>query len=128
LPGFAFQQYIPKMELTGCVTVAGLFVIGADGLCRPAAAQPPIRFADQCAGPEDPPQELLRQADFVPFKPGTDDTVLAHAVSPSGKPEPDWLCGLRGGGLEAVVRVLGPRLWCGGQLSLGGLPAPAACP
>ncbi|HRK43572.1 MAG TPA: DUF2169 domain-containing protein [Gemmobacter sp.] len=116
LPGFAFQQYNPKMELTGCVTVSALFDIGRDGACHPAAEQPSIRLADEMIGPETgapetPPQELRHQADFVPCKPATDVTVLARAVSPSGAPEASWLCGLRGAGLEALLRVHGPRLW-----------------
>lgn len=110
-PAFAFRQYNNQAELTGCVTVAALFDINSQGFCQSAEVQPEIRLTDELIGPEDPPQELARQADFLPFKPGTDVTVLAEAISPSGRPEQSWDCSIRGAGLAARLRVHGPRRW-----------------
>ncbi|WP_157994798.1 DUF2169 family type VI secretion system accessory protein [Paracoccus tegillarcae] len=110
-PAFAFRQYNNQAELTGCVTVAALFEVNSQGICQSIGVQPEIRLTDELIGPEDPPLELKRQADFLPFKPGTDVTVLAEAVAPSGRPEQSWYCGIRGAGLEARLRVHGPRRW-----------------
>ncbi|MGH0004676.1 DUF2169 family type VI secretion system accessory protein [Pseudovibrio ascidiaceicola] len=110
-PAFAFQQYNTNSELAAVVTVKGTYEIAAGNSLRFMAEQPEIALDDTFTGPEDPPAHLVHLSDFVPFKPGTDVTVLARSYAPSGKPEQSWLTGLKVGDIEHVLRVYGPRFW-----------------
>lgn len=106
-----FRQFNLVGALNGVVAVRGAFDIAPDQPLRPAAAQPQFQWSDLYEGP---PREshLLSQADFVPYKPGTDVTFLGAAYAPDGVAATSWVCGLRiGERLKKLVRVHGPRWW-----------------
>lgn len=86
-PAFAFQQYNNRAELLAVITARATYEIIEGNSLRFMEEQPEIVLTDNFTGPEDSPAHLVQQADFIPFKPGTDVTALARSYSPSGKPE-----------------------------------------
>lgn len=110
-PAFIFRQYNPMGEMNVAVTISALFDIADGRTLTSATEQREIQKSDEYTGPEDPPRHLLRQADFVPFKMGTDVTAIAKAWSPSGRPEESWLVGIRVASQDKLLRVHGPRSW-----------------
>lgn len=109
-PGLAFKQYNARSELNGVLALRGTFDIRPGGALTPSGGQTPFLLKDEYAG-EGQRAHLLRQADFVPFKPGTDVTVLARAHAPFRQPQPSWLAGIKVGDRQKLLRVHGPRHW-----------------
>ena len=95
-PAAAFGQFDMAGALDAIVAVSGSFVIVPGGPLRVAAYQQPFQWIDDYDGdPQTMP--LLRQGDLVPFKPGTDVTVLGDAHCPASSFDPGaahWRCGL----------------------------------
>lgn len=110
-PAFLFRQYNPLGEMNVAVTVSALFDIADGRNLSPSADQREIQKSDEYTGPEKPTRHLLRQADFLPYKIGTDVTAIAQAWSPSGEPEISWLAGIRVAAQDKLLRVHGPRAW-----------------
>lgn len=106
-----FRQFNLAGTLNGVVAVRGDFDIVHDEVIALSPTQLPFQWAD--GYDRDPHDSLLvRPSDFVPFKPGTDLTVLGTTFSPRGEPCPQWTCGVRVvGKLEKVICVHGPRFW-----------------
>jgi hypothetical protein len=106
----AFRQYNLAGRLNGVVAVRGTFRVALNGPLVPVKAQAPLVLADTYDG--DPHQgPLTAQSDLVPFKPGTDVTLIGLAYAPDRRPLPHWLCTLRVGSLRKTLRVMGPRSW-----------------
>jgi hypothetical protein len=110
-PAFCFQKYNSRKELMGVVTTSALFDVDEYGVLRSSAVQRPIQLSDAYSPDTEGPPALLRTADFVPYRPATDVTVLAHAVAPANQPATSWLVGLMVGQKSVVLRVHGPRHW-----------------
>lgn len=110
-PAFIFRQYNPLGELNVAVTISALFDIPDGRSLRAAPEQREIQKSDEYTGPTEPTRHLLRQADFVPYKMGTDVTAIAKAWSPSGTPEKSWLAGIRVASKDKLLRIHGPRDW-----------------
>jgi hypothetical protein len=106
-PGFLFQQYNNRAELVLVVALRETFEISATGQLALHLPRPPVLLADTY----DDLGQLLDPADFVPYKPGTDVTVLANAHTPSGQPERTWTVGIEIAGRSKNLRVYGPRFW-----------------
>ncbi len=117
--GFAavlFRQFDRNGRLDAVIAVRGTFDIVGGRALQVAAVQEGVQWEDRFDGdPQAAP--LLRQADLVPFKPGTDVTVLgdAHCPDPAGLPA--WPCGIQMTGpsgavlLDKRLRITGPRWW-----------------
>ncbi len=72
---FAFRQFDREGALDGVVSVRGTFRVEPGLALATADDQEAFQWEDVYDG--DPQQRpLLRQSDLVPFKPGTDVTVL----------------------------------------------------
>lgn len=109
-PGLAFKQYNARSELNGVLALRATFDIRPGEALTASTGQRPFLLKDEYAG-EGQRSHLLRQADFVPFKPGTDVTVLGRAYAPFGRPQPYWLTGIKVGDRQKLLRVHGPRHW-----------------
>lgn len=106
-----FRQFNMVGALNGVVAVRGTFDIVPDGTISVSSVQVPFQWSDEYEGePQD--SHLVTPADFVPYKPGTDVTVLGVTYAPGGEAATDWVCGIRvGTRLEKLVRVHGTRYW-----------------
>ena len=112
--GFAaefFRQFNLSGALNGVVAVRGTFDLVHQQVLSPSEMQEPFQWSDIYAG--DPHQShLITPSDFVPFKPGTDITILGTSYVPDGVPKPNWVCGVRiGQRLTKLIRVHGSRFW-----------------
>ncbi len=107
---FAFRQFDREGALDGVVSVRGTFRVEPGLALATADDQEAFQWEDVYDG--DPQQRpLLRQSDLVPFKPGTDVTVLGDAVNPNADGSP-FLCRIRiGERIDASLRVMGTRYW-----------------
>lgn len=110
-PAFAFQQYNNRAELLAIITARATYEIVDGNLLRFMEEQPEIGYSDTFTGSEDTTAHLVHQADFVPYKPGTDVTVIGRSYAPSGKSDKSWLAGIKVGEKEKILRVFGPRYW-----------------
>lgn len=123
VPAFIFQQYNNRAELIAVITAKATYEISTPCELTFLKEQPEILLVDEYTGPETPPAHLVRQADFIPFKPATDVTVLARAFSPTRKPQNSWVCSIKVAGREVALQVHGPRFWSwseeGGTWELG---------
>ncbi len=111
LSAAVFRQFNLTGTLNGVVAVRGTFDLLADGRLSRSPQQQPFLWADLYEG--DPHHSLLvGPSDFVPFKPGTDVTVLGTTFAPEGRPHQQWTCGIRvAGRLEKLLEIHGPRVW-----------------
>ena len=115
-PASVFRQFDRKGGLDAVVAVRGTFDVVPGGRLAVSAEQEAFQWEDAYEG--DPhAMPLMRQADLVPFKPGTDVTVLADAYCPNPAGAPSWPVGLRilnapgAALLDKHLRVTGPRWW-----------------
>lgn len=107
-----FRQFNLKGALNGVVAVRGTFDFVHDGVLRISREQTAFQWSDVYESDDPRSSHLLIPADFVPYKPGTDVTALCVAYAPGGKPQSDWICGVRvGNRVEKLLRVHGPRFW-----------------
>ncbi|MGL4496911.1 MAG: DUF2169 family type VI secretion system accessory protein [Beijerinckiaceae bacterium] len=107
----AFRQMDPSGALYGVIAVRGTFDLVPDGPMALAPEQTPFAWEDVVAETPGGPI-LLMQSDFIPHKPGTDVTVIAHAHAPDGVPVTRIDCGVRiDGRFEKRITVHGPRQW-----------------
>ena len=115
-PAAAFRQFDRSGELTAVVAVRGTFDVVPGGSLIVAAEQEAFQWEDAYEG-DASAVPLMRQGDLVPYKLGTDVTVLANACCPGPAGTPSWPCGLRviaaSGAvlLNKQLRVTGPRWW-----------------
>ncbi|WP_310621600.1 DUF2169 family type VI secretion system accessory protein [Flexibacterium corallicola] len=109
--GMAFRQYDPNGVLHAVVAVSAAYEVFEGRVLRLQDEQPDLLLSDIYTGSEDPPRHLIKQADFIPYKPATDVTVLARAYTPSGEADTEWFVGIKVGDREKVLRVHGPRYW-----------------
>nr|USU31342.1 DUF2169 domain-containing protein [Methylobacterium sp. OTU13CASTA1] len=107
---FAFRQFDQNGDLDCVVSVRGTFRFEPGGTLAVADRQEPFQWEDVYDG--EPQQgSLLRQGDLVPYKPGTDVTLLGDAVNPNPDGGP-FVCRIRiGNQIDASLRVMGPRRW-----------------
>jgi hypothetical protein len=105
-----FRQLGKTGDFYGVVAVAGHFTLSSKGRLDWREDVPFLwedSYRDDGFG-----SYLQEQSDFIPFKPGTDLTVLAAAWAPDEKPVSNFVCGLKiEGRLEKRLRVFGPRFW-----------------
>jgi len=81
-----------------------------EGRLEPLEEQPPIALEDEPHDDGDADAPSIRvENDFAPFKPRADIVFLGKAHAPGGKPVPEFLCGLRVGGYQKQLRIVGPR-------------------
>ncbi len=110
-PAEAFRQLDKAGDLYAVVAARGTFELVPDAPMRLAATQAPFAWEDvyeEWGGAS----VLVGPSDFVPYKPGTDVTVLAEAHAPDGRPAARIECGLRiEGRLEKRLVAHGPRAW-----------------
>ncbi len=112
---FIFRQYNSRAELNIVLTTFRVFDI-IDG-CKLNESEDDQREAllkDEYIG-DAPLVHLFRQADFVPFKPGTDVTAIAQAWAPNGEAQKSWLVELsiarKKETIEKQLRIYGSRKW-----------------
>ncbi|MDT3381165.1 DUF2169 domain-containing protein [Labrys neptuniae] len=112
LPAAAiFRQYTPQGTLHGVAALRATFAASDPERLRLAEDQKEFLWQDEFEG--DPlTTPLLFQADFIPFKKGTDLTFIGSAHTPDGTPQSSWTCGIRvENRLHKMLRVHGPRHW-----------------
>ena len=112
----AFEQLNVAGDLALVVALRGTFDIAAGQTLSASPDQQPFAWSDEYDG--DPQAGLLlRQADFIPYKPGTDVTVRGRTFAPGGRPIAGWPAGVRvidaSGAVrvQKAVRVHAPRYW-----------------
>lgn len=105
------------------VAVRGSFEIQKDGQLSPAAEHAMVLIDEYEGHPHSTP--LVKQADLIPYKPGTDITVLAISYPPQdGECDKGWLAGVRMEDYRYALRVFGSRTWLrNGQTLKPGRPA-----
>ncbi|KAB0677368.1 DUF2169 family type VI secretion system accessory protein [Aureimonas leprariae] len=109
-PAIAFRQFNMVGDLLGVVSVRGTFRLSDGGPLVLADEQYPLVMSDTYEGdPHRTPQ--MAQTDLVPFKPGTDVTLIGASFAPGGEPLPSWTCGLTVGPVAKDLKVTGPRFW-----------------
>lgn len=126
-PSFLFRQYDPEGELKITLTASAIYDIVNGEELVPAEEQRPIQMSDEYTI-DDGTGQLLRQADFVTFKPATDVTAIAKAWAPEHKPRAYWDVGI---GVKSMfetrvkrLRVHGERTWKPTALGGWGLSYP----
>lgn len=111
-----FEQLNHIGKLVQCVAVRGTFRIFDDAFLELSDEQTPFLWADEYQG-DLQDAVLLKQADFIPYKPATDVTVRGFTYAPQRHAKPSWLTGIRVSAkdgrvvLEKVLRAYGPRSW-----------------
>ena len=115
-PAAVFRQLDRTARLDAVVAMRGTFDVVPGGTLAVSADQEAFQWEDAYEGDPDL-VPLMRQGDLVPYKPGTDVTVLADACCPDPAGASAWLCGLRvlaatgAPLLDKQLRVTGPRWW-----------------
>lgn len=106
-----FRQFNLAGLLNGVVAVRGTFDLVPEQTLVLSTEQAPFQWSDEYAG--DPHEtHLVIPADFVPFKPGTDVTVLGISHAPDREKLLSWTCGVRvGNRVKKLLKVHGPRQW-----------------
>lgn len=115
LPATAFRQFDPAGDMDCIVAVRGRFLLRRDAPMIADEPQPDLQWQDAYEG--DPhATSLLRSTDLMPFRPGTDVSVLGESHAPDRTPAPSWTCGIQiAGRLDRTLRVTGPRRWVPGS-------------
>ena len=109
----------------GVLAVRGSYELSPDGMLSLANDQAIVLVDEYEGDPHKTP--LLRASNLVPFKPGTDVTLVGNAYAPGGAPTERWTASVSVGPCSHAVRVSGPRGWTeqDGRL-VAGAPEPAA--
>jgi hypothetical protein len=90
-----------------CVAVRGLFEVLPDGLVSIAELQKPVRLAPIYSGKN--AEELVAEADFMPFRPQADILVMGKAIAQGGKAFRRQAVRFSCGAISKEVMALAPR-------------------
>lgn len=113
--GLALQSDVSGADVVSVVVKATFALPAPGGSPELADVQAPISYEDQRHG-NDPTASIVRPADIVLGKLGTDVGVVGHAHAPGGRPAAQVLVSLTVGELQRAILVHGDRHWDDGLL------------
>jgi hypothetical protein len=103
-------------DIASVVLAATLAIPAKDGaVCRSATQQLAPQPAPSYVG-EPGRSSILRPADLVPGKPGTDVVLLGHAYAPRGRRVTELPVSVQVGHLRKTLVIIGDRQWVRGRL------------